>query len=156
LLGAEGKVAAATYLVGSLKGTLAWLPPPWTLTRFVSSARFLKATSTRLRRWSTVSRSKLDLERDDLIPQRIGAFAIGNREEFAQPATWIASKGFETLYFVSPRFSELCFDWLFCSWLVFVHEDIILRTLLAGHTNNADGRFAIQTSRSISFITCAN
>ena len=110
MLGAEGKVAAATYLlVGPLKGTLAWLPPPWTLPRFVSSARFLKATNIHLRRWSTVSRSKLDLESDDLIPQRIGAFAIGNREEFAQPATWISSKGFEPLCVVSPRFSELRF-----------------------------------------------
>jgi hypothetical protein len=87
------------------------------------------ATRIRWRQWRTVSRSKLDLESDDLIPQRIGALAIGNRDKFPQPATWISGKGFETLRFVSPRFSELCFDWLFCSWLVFVHEDIILRTL---------------------------
>jgi len=76
----------------------------------------------------------LDFEYDDLIPYRVGAIAIRNGEEFAQPVTGILGLRFERLRLVSPHFNELCFDCLFCSGLFFVHKDIIPRTLPTGQT----------------------
>ena len=120
--------------LGWLRAGWGLLPPHllWTPTRFLSSGRFLTATNIRLRRCSTVSRCQLDFECDDLIPNRVGAFAIGNGEEFAQPATWIL--GLRWLRLVALHVNELPFDRLFWSSLFVVHEHIIPRTSLIGHT----------------------
>ena len=116
--------------LGWLRAGCGLLPPRvlWTPTGFLSSARFLMATNIRLRRCNAVSRGQLDFECDDFVPYCVGALALWNGKEFAQPAARIMGLGYQGLRRIPLRVNAWGLDWLFRGGLFFVHEGIILRT----------------------------
>jgi len=103
------------------------LPPPRVLRSPLAPAGILTASGIRLPRWSAVSRGQLDFERDDLVPHRVAALAIGDGLKLAQPATCIPVLGFDGLRLVS-----LCVNGWWVAGLIwhgvsFVYNAIIAR-----------------------------
>ena len=91
------------------------------------------AAGIALRRRGAVCRSQLYFEIDDLIPDRVGTIAIGNGEQFAQPAARIGGLGFGRPGFEGLRLGSLSFSGgrhglLLWGGLFFVHVRIIPRT----------------------------
>lgn len=101
--------------------------------RVLSPARLLALTSRRTLFLRPISRCKLDLEFDHLVPLRIATVSLGNGHELTQPATRIlllrtCSLGLDGLRILSLWVDGLRLVRLFRAGVFFIHGRIIPRT----------------------------
>jgi hypothetical protein len=80
---------------------------------------FLMTSTLCLRRYGAISGSKLDLKSDNLVPYRVAALALWNREKLTQATAWILRRVSGALGIDGRGFGGLLAGF-------FVHGDIIL------------------------------